>query len=143
MEVFLFISDDSEIPLLERTMEAWEAVQWADPINVVQLPKHDFQIKRRALADQMAKEDYYMLCDVGCVPAPEEERCVAQIIDHVSNRVGLVGLGENIFLCAKGIVRKWPEQRTDNYFAEHVKAVQNAGKEVEVCPITYKQLPVS
>ena len=46
MEVFIFTTEEA-IELCTRTIEAWEWIEYAAPINVVQLPEIKFEVKRQ------------------------------------------------------------------------------------------------
>ena len=148
MEVFLFVSSNDEMKLLEHTMLAWEKIDYAFPVNVVQLPQHRFEIKRRVTADEMAQDSHYVLCDLGCVL--EEQRGLLGIMGHIKPQDGMVGFlcpepylrpyPSGIRIIRKGLVKKWPEQITNHYDQEHAAAIKAAGYKVSFCPTTFKRL---
>ena len=145
MEVFLCFSPTDPLALVEMTMQAWEPIQWAEPFNVVQVPVHDFEIRRRVIADRMAKEDHYILVDLGCVP--ENERAIPQIEKLWSSKDGLMGLDDatiptphGIRVVRKGMINKWPTAVTTSYDEDHAIAVEQAGFNVSTCPITFKRI---
>lgn len=146
MEVFIFFSADNDLHLVEHTLEAWEKQVWAEPINVIQLPKHKFELKRRVLADKMAIDQHYILADLGCIF--EDERAIPALVQRLRSTDGLLLLGSqsetSIRVCRKGCVTKWPTPRTERYDEEHAQAVRTSNYEVRICQdITSKQLPVS
>lgn len=135
MEVFIaFHSEDQAIPMLDSA-KRWAKCKGALP-NIIQVPEHGFEIKRRVLADNLAKEDYYILADMLCVPGDK------YLIKHIKKAVkenpdvNLFGLtekdgnGNTYFLtkssgvrvCKKGVVEKWPQQVTNDYDSEHAHA---------------------
>lgn len=152
MEVFLFVSSEDEMKLLEMTMLAWEQIDYAFPVNVVQLPAYRFELKRRVLADEMAKDSHYVLADLGCVP--EESRALLGIVGKMKSSDGLIGFWRSgtdfdsdkavapagIRVCRKGIVQKWPAQNSPRYDEEHAAAVKAVGYQVSIWPTTYKQI---
>lgn len=145
MEVFVFFSSTDELALLQTTLHAWEAIQWADPVNVLLAPANQFEIKRRALSDRMAKEAHYILADIGCVP--ESERAIPEALAKLTAADGLIGMscGDSEFptgvrICAKGVVKAWPKQVTPNYDKEHADAVRATGKNVATWPIPFKRI---
>lgn len=145
MEVFIFFSTTDELPLVEMSLQAWEPIAWADPVNVTLAPIHNFEIKRRALADQMAKGGHYIIADVGCVP--ESERAIPELLKRLTSNDGLVGLScgdadypTGVRVCAKGAVKAWPPQVTPNYDKEHAEAVRATGKNVATWPISFRRL---
>lgn len=163
MEVFLFVSSEEEMSLLEHTMLAWETIDYAFPVNVVQLPEHRFEVKRRVLADQMAQDSHYVLADLGCVP--DEGRALLGAVGKMKPEDGMIGFSDGVEYgcicdgilpradCAqhgrkpsgirilrKGIVKKWPAQNSTHYDQEHAFAVQQAGYRVTIWPTTYKRI---
>ena len=145
MEVFVFFSSTDELSLLQTTLQAWESIQWADPINVLLAPAHQFEIKRRALADKMAKDDHYILADIGCVP--ESERAIPELLTKLTSADGLIGMSygkttepTGIRVIGKGLVKAWPKQTTPTYDKEHADAVRATGKNVATWPIPFKRL---
>lgn len=146
MEVFLFVAAEEELSLLEHTMNAWESIDYAFPVNVVQLPLHHFEVKRRVLADQMAENSHYVLADLGCIP--EDGRSLLGIMAKIQASDGLIGFSgdtadkipSGIRVCRKGVIAKWPEQQSPDYNAEHAAAIRQAGYKVSIWPTTYKQL---
>lgn len=147
MEVFVFFSSTDELALLQTTLQAWEAIQWADPVNVLLAPAHQFEIKRRAIADGMAKEDHYILADVGCVP--ESERAIPEALTKLSAKDGLIGFSygkdedtvpTGVRIIGKGLVKAWPKQITPTYDKEHAEAIRATGKNVATWPIHFKRL---
>lgn len=145
MEVFVFFSSTDELALLETTLHAWEAIQWADPVNVTLAPAYQFEIKRRALADKMAHDQHYILADIGCVP--ESERAIPEALAKLTANDGLIGfsygkdeLPTGVRICSKGLVKAWPKQVTPTYDKEHAEAIRATGKNVATWPIPFKRL---
>ena len=145
MEVFLFVSSEDEMQLLEHSMLAWERIEYAFPVNVVQLPQYQFEIKRRVLADQMAENSYYVLADIGAIP--EDGRSLLGVVGKIKASDGLIGFtcGESMIpsgvrVCRKGVIQKWPAQQSADYNREHADAVRMAGYQVSIWPTTYRQL---
>lgn len=142
MEVFIFMSSADEMQLVEQTLIAWEPIEYAFPINVVQVKEHRFEIERRVLADHMAHDSHYVIADIGCVPS--EPRALLGIMGGIKSKAGMVGFGDEvpsgIRLCRKGVIKRWPAQETDTYDLEHYQAVISAGYEVTKWPTTYKRI---
>jgi len=135
VEVFIAFSDDGLAPLVEKTMEAWGELDWAEPISVVQLRPAKFEINRRVLADQMAKDKWYILTDVGQVL--EGNRSIPIISSRLTDE-GMIGFAPSLLtpigvrVCQKGIVTRWIEKQTSSYDWEHAQCVINGGKEVAI-----------
>lgn len=131
------------IPLCEQTLYAWEPIEYAFPVNVIQCKKSKFEVERRVMADRMAQDTHYALVDLGCVP--EDRRALLGIVGRMKSEEGMVGFAGShiptgIRIVRKGIVAKWPPQVTENYDVEHMQAIQQAGYKVTICPTTYRRI---
>ena len=128
------------MPFMEHTLNAWEQVEYAFPVNVIQLPEDRFEIKRRVLADEKAEDSHYILADVGCVP--EDGRALLGIMGGIKPTDGMLEFSPAgaIRVCRKGVVHKWPAQETKDYNKEHALAVKQAGYGVILCPTTYRRI---
>lgn len=141
-EVFITFYDEMQAQVVLDTANRWLKCKDAYP-TVVQVPEDGYELKRRVLADKLAKTDPYLLVDASCVPA--QPKLIQTILDRFK-RLGMAGLtlrGEfpdesvvptGIRVCSRGVVKKWPQQTTETYDTEHAEAVRGAGKRVEVWP---------
>src|SRR5260370_24355860 len=141
IEVFLSFLDECQAQLLVDTAERWRKCLDAYP-TIIQIPEQGFEIKRRVLADKLAKTDPYIIADILCVPAQPK---FIQSISERFKKEGMVGLGmvgdtdkpkypTGVRVCRKGIIEKWPTQITEEYDQEHAEAIRSAGKRVEMWP---------
>jgi len=154
MEVFICFTKDDDFTLLQRTLERWDACTNVH-LAAIQCDAKKFEIARRVAADKMAKCDYYILADLGCVLDSWNA------LDGIEERLngmeeGLIGLEyvggktclpqeflypTGVRICRKNAVEKWLPKSTDTYDQEHVESVKLAGGTVGLCPdIFYKKL---
>jgi len=148
IEVMLAFHSEHQATMLLDTAERWRKTKNAYP-TIIQVPEEGFELKRRVLAENLAKTDTYILCDILCVPA------MPNFIETIEKRflaegmAGLTLVGETekplyptgIRVCRKGVVEKWPQMVTETYDKEHAEAVRRAGKRVEIYPdIVYLHL---
>lgn len=141
IEVFLSFFDEDQAQILLDTAERWRRTKDAYP-TIIQVPENNFEIKRRVLADKLAKTDPYIIADILCVPAQP------YFISNISERFkkeGMVGLKllgcdddpkypTGIRVCKKGVIEKWPTQVTEKYDQEHAEAIRNSGFVVQQWP---------
>lgn len=142
-EVFICFHSEDQAVLVLDTAERWRKTKGAYP-TIIQCPEKDFEIKRRMLADKLAKTDPYIIADICCVPAmPDFIDTVQKMFGENDGLVGLQDCSPNSFfdgtpdgirVCRKGIVDKWPKQVTNNYNKEHMQAVSKQGKNVATWP---------
>ena len=156
MEVFICFTKDDDFTLLQRTLERWDACTNVH-IAAIQCDPKKFEISRRVAADKMAKCDYYILADLGCVL--DSWNALDGIEERLSGmEEGLIGLRlyqtqpgaavpheqgypTGVRICRKNAVEKWLPKSTDTYDQEHVESVRLAGGTVGFCPdIFYKKL---
>lgn len=141
IEVFICFHSEDQARMVLDTAERWRKTKGAYP-TVIQVPKDGFEIKRRVLADKLAKTDIYIIADILCVPAMP--KFIETIEKSFGDKVGMVGLAHKdgmtyaypsgIRVCRKGVVDKWPVKNTETYDREHAEAVMMAGKKVEMLP---------
>lgn len=142
VEIFLAFHDEGQAQLLLDTANRWLKCKNAYP-SIIEVQKQDFEIKRRILADNLAKHDVYILADILCVPA--QPAFMSAITERLYDDIGMVGLGlvgvkskitypSGVRVCRKGVIDKWPKQLTDDYNKEHAEAIRCTGKRVEVWP---------
>jgi len=138
IEVFLAFYDEGQAQLLLDTANRWIKCKDAYP-SIIEVPEQDFEIKRRVLADKLAKNNVYILADILCVPA--QPAFISAIKERFKPDIGMVGLGfvdriseypSGVRVCRKGVVSKWPIKTTDNYDKEHANAVIMAGKSIDI-----------
>jgi hypothetical protein len=148
MEVFLGYTKDDDFTLLKQTLEAWDMS--GVELAAIQCSPKKFEIALRVAADNMAKGEFYILADLGCVPAfsvPWEE-----LAELIAPDCGLVGLAQarvpqpakfptGVRICRKGAVEKWVPKRSDTYDEEHVESLRLVGKRTEIwCDVFYQKL---
>lgn len=137
MEVFITFKDEDEAIPLHDSVKRWAKCTGASPA-IIQVPKEMYEIRRRVLADNLAREDYYILADLLCVPG--EKSLIKQIKIKIKEnpdinmfgltpKNGMVSINDYAFpcgvrVCKKGVVEKWPQQVTDNYNKEHAHAAK-------------------
>lgn len=116
---------------------------------MVQVTTGKYEIQRRVVADKMAKDKFYIIADLGCVP-DDEERIIPKIESRITDWDGMVGFAPStiiptgIRVIQKGLVNKWPLIVSATYDREHAEAVKNAHKRVTIWPdISYKYLQES
>ena len=135
MEVFLAFCDLNDVPLLEKTADAWEEAGF-EPVGLQIKNRRKFEMFRRIVADEKAEGTEYLLADLGCVihdPADKEKLVLGKNVGMAGLKGGFESLIPcGVRLCSKGAVRKWEPQITDTYDVEHARAIKNAGKKVEV-----------
>ncbi len=155
MEVFIGFTKDDDFTLLQATLERWDACANVE-VAAIQCDPKKFEIARRVAADNMAKAEFYILADLGCVledwEALEgiEERLAGmnEALIGIENSRGKTYLPDKchyptgVRICRKGAVEKWLPKATDTYDKEHVESAGLAGGSVGLCPdILYKRLP--
>ncbi len=149
MRVFLAYDGNlAAVPFLEKALDAWAEVRFAEP-SVMELESGEkFEIQRRVVADGLAKDDFYILADIDAVP--EEPYVISAIHKMLPTRpdMGMAlirpvfSVGGRVRVIRKGLVEKWPAQRTMTYDQEHGEAIIKAGKQVEMWDdIHYRLLP--
>jgi hypothetical protein len=163
MEVFIGFTKDDDFTLLQQTLERWDACENVT-IAAIQCDPKKFEIARRVAADNMAKCNYYILADLGCVLV--DWKALADIEERLSGKdEALIGLAikklftaedakdaeknngqeppTGVRICRKNAVEKWLPKVTGTYDREHVESVKLAGGLVGICPdIFYKHLQV-
>jgi hypothetical protein len=156
MEVFIGFTKDDDFTLLQQTLERWDACENVT-IAAIQCDPKKFEIARRVAADNMAKCNYYILADLGCVLV--DWKALADIEERLSGKdealIGLEYIGgktclpeefhypTGVRICRKNAVKKWLPKVTGTYDREHVESVKLAGGSVGICPdIFYKHLQV-
>ncbi len=153
MEVFIGFTKDDDFNLLQQTLESWDACANVH-LAAVQCDPKKFEIARRVAADNMAKCDYYILADLGCVLDNLEalEGIEERLAGMNEALIGLFAAGGDcapqsptgVRICRKNAVEKWLPKTTDTYDREHVESVKLAGGLVGLCPdILYKRLGVT
>lgn len=139
MEAFVAYSDDEQIPILYDTMESLSSIGGIEPVGI-KAPDDKYELFRRITADNMAKEKFYLLCDLGYV-LPEFSIVSVERRLAFAEQYGLIGIGisgeelkipTGIRFCQKGVVEKWLPKRTANYDQEHVDSVRLGGKGVKM-----------
>ncbi len=164
MEVFIGFTKDDDFTLLQATLERWDACANVE-VAAIQCDPKKFEIARRVAADNMAKAEFYILADLGCVlDSPEalegiEERAAgmneALIGLAIKQPVTYTPKNGPVFharfpdeyptgvrICRKGAVEKWLPNQSGKYDQEHVESVKLAGGSVGLCPdILYNRLP--
>lgn len=135
MEIFVTFSSDDEALPLDNTVRCWAKCYKASPC-IVKVPKELYQIRRRVLADNLSREDYYIIADIGCIPHNKFlVRDIKEAIKEHPN-LNMFGLCKNgnivsdypsgVIVCKKGAVTKWPQQVSDDYCKEHAVAAENS-----------------
>jgi len=146
IEVFLTFHDEGQAQLLLDTANRWMKCKDAYP-SIIEVPEGGFEIKRRVLADKLAKNNVYIIADILCVPA--QPAFISAIKELFKSDIGMAGLGRigipsasfpnvatpypvDIRICRKGVISKWPVSSTTTYDFEHAEAIKKAGKKVEM-----------
>ena len=138
------------VPFLEKALTAWAKVRFAEPEVIEGKAGKKWPIQWRVTADNLAKDDYYVLSDVDAIP--EETYVISSVLKMLGTagreKMGMALIrpifseGGRVRVVRKGIVGKWPPVETVNYDEEHAEAVINAGYLVETWDdIHYRQLP--
>lgn len=131
---------DDQVAILEGTLQAWSECEDAEPIMVQVDRKNKFELIRRIAADNMATGKYYVLADLGCIPASKD------IIQQISGRINGASLAElapdsGVVVCQKGRVKQWLPKSTPTYRVEHADSVRRSGGTVVTWDdISYKLL---
>lgn len=139
MEVFVAFTKDDEYQLLEDTLMAWAECDGAEAIAVELKPGKKYEIKRRVVADNLAKGKYYVVAEIGLIPTSGD---LVRTIDRTEKAALnlLFPLGK-VFVAEKGAVRRWVEPKSDSYNREHMESVKLSGGKVESwADIAYKPL---
>jgi len=148
IEVFIGFTKDDDFTLLQKTLERWDACANVH-LAAIQCDPKKFEIARRVAADSMAKCNFYILADLGCVL--EDWNALEGIEETLQDKeealIGLAavphqqGAPTGVRICRKGAVEKWLPKSTDTYDQEHVESIRLAGGTVGLCPdIFYKRL---
>jgi hypothetical protein len=136
VQCFIAFSSDDEIPLLEKTLEAWAQADNCVP-SILQTTPEKHELQRRVMADNIAEGKFYLLADLATAPSCRELIGLIQArLNKTSDNVALIGLSPGwvtelptgVRICRKGAVEKWPQKQTPTYDHEHVQAVTLAGK---------------
>lgn len=154
VEVFIGFTKDDDFTLLQQTLERWDACENVQ-LAAIQCDVKKFEIARRVAADKMAKCNYYILADLGCVLDSWNalEGIEEKLEEHNEGLIGLENAGgktclpkefqypKGVRFCRKGAVEKWLPNVSGTYDQEHVESVVLAGGTVGLCPdIFYKRL---
>jgi hypothetical protein len=146
VEVFIAFDGKLEaVPFLEKALNGWDKVRFADPMVIEVKPGELFEIQRRVIADGLAKEDFYVLADIDA--APEETNFLKSVHQKIHAKVGLAfirpyfDLGGRVRVIRKGLVEKWPPVETAMYDEEHGQQIVKTGRTVEHWDIWYRYLP--
>ena len=139
MEVFIAYTKDDEYRLLEDTLMAWAECDGAEPIAVEMKPGKKYEIKRRVVADKLAKGSFYVVAELGLVPAAKDLVRSIERADKCSLNL-LSPLGR-VYVGEKGAVSRWVTPESDSYNREHMESVKLSGGKVQTwADIAYKQL---
>lgn len=162
MEVFIGFTKDDDFTLLQATLERWDACANVQ-LAAIECDPKKFEIARRVAADNMAKMQYYILADLGCVL--EDWKALEGIEERLGEMdEGLIGLATKepfttedaedaekaikngasviqsikfptgVRICRKGAVEKWVPNVSGSYDQEHVESVKLTGGSVWLCP---------
>src|SRR4029077_7041714 len=139
MEVFVFFTADDEYQLLEDTLTAWAECDGGEPVAVQAKPGMKLESHRRVVADNLAKGKYYVVTEIGLVPASTD---LVRTIDRTDkSALNLLSPLGKVFVAEKGAVRRWVEPQSDSYNREHMESVKLSGGKVESwADIAYKPL---
>jgi hypothetical protein len=139
MEVFIGFTKDDEYQLLKDTLMAWAECDGAEPIAVQLKPGKKYELQRRVLADNLAKGKYYVVAELGLVPAYADT--VRRICSATKSTLSLLAPLGKVFVAEKGSVRRWIEPKSESYNREHMESVILSGGKVESwADIAYKPL---
>ena len=139
MEVFIAFTDTDEYQLLEDTLDAWGRCDGAE-VSAIRLKSgKKYELQRRIVADNLAKGKYYIVTELGVVPAADD---VVRTIERADKKqLNLLAPLGRVFVCEKGAVRRWAEPQSTSYSREHMESVTLSGGKVESwADIAYKPL---
>lgn len=149
MEVFIpFDGKDEAIPFLEKALNGWAGVRFAVPSVIQEKPGEMFDLRSRVIADNLAKDQFYILADIDA--APEERYFISDIHKRLATQktVGMAlirpvfDLGGRIRILRKGAIEKWPEPTGEPYDITQAEAIVKAGYTMETWDdIFYRYLP--
>lgn len=152
MDVFIGYTPEDEFAILKATMEAWNECDGANVKAIFVEKKSRFELSRRIAADNLSEEKFYILADLGCVPASLDLVRVARAkINDDFALVGLVPLDSEasevpngVRICQKQAISHWIPKETADYAMEHMKSAKRTGKKVEIWPdVNFKHLGAS
>lgn len=87
----------------------------------------------------------YILCDIGCVPNKDDSVLIAEQALEANEKIGMIRFlpDSEIRVCRKGIVEKWPMNKSGSYQIEHEQAYIMEGYQVPQWPsLQYRKLGV-
>jgi len=146
--VDVFIAFDGKleaVEFLEKALNGWDKVRFADPQVIEVKPGELFEIQRRVIADGLSKDDFYVLADIDA--APDETNFLKEVHKKITPNLGMAYIrpmfdfGGRVRVIRKGLVEKWPPVETVMYDKEHSELIVKAGKTVEQWNIWYRHLP--
>lgn len=143
MQVFIAYTEKSLIGDLTRTLYAWDRVQKSEPV-AIQVPEKKYELIRRVTAENMSEGDY-ILADIGCVPNSELVVKEISAILEGDEKVGMIQFSPEgaVRACRKGIIEKWPQNKSGLYQQEHEQAYLTEGYKVSKWPsLRYRRLDV-
>lgn len=132
-------------------METWEKYG-AVPNAIRCRGDEKFEITRRVAADNLAKEPYYLLADLGCIPESKTVSKIQARVALLEDDIGLIGLAERnqsgefndvpcgVRVCRKNFIQKWMSKVTANYDEEHAACARMEGKVALWPDIFYRRI---
>ena len=137
MDIFIGYTKESSFEELQKTLEAWDKIDYAEPA-AIECPKAKFEVYRRVTAEHLSGGDY-ILCDLGYVPTYPDIVLYAEKLLRENRKVGMFNMKGGVFICRKGIVDKWLVKKSAFYIPEHARAYHLKGYDVAPCPQVYCQ----
>lgn len=141
IEVFIAYTDNFPVLSLKHSLEGW-SIEGAEPI-AIKVPEKKYEVIRRVTSENMATGDYILAI---CGSVPNSEQAIEDIEStfRANEKVGMLRFGPDglVVACRKGIIERWPQNKSGDYKAEHELAYSIEGYETTGCPLTYRMADV-